>query len=291
MVWDSDDDYQRIGATLGPLLARGESAEIEIQARRFDGSTFLGRVTGKAIDPTHPADGGTIWIVEDITERRQVEQALARARDAAEAANRAKSAFLANTSHEIRTPLNGLLGLARLAAAPEHGRGRGASQYLEQIGDSAQALSGIICRHPRPVEDRGRQARARGRALRPGRAAARHAARLRHAGRAEGRSRCSLELGDGADGMVRGDPLRVRQILTNFLTNALKFTAQGEVRLRARRAGRRARALRGARHRPGHRRSRRRRGCSGPSRRPTNRPRGASAAPAWACRSAANWPR
>ena len=254
VVWDSDDDYQRIGATLGPLLARGESAEIEIQARRFDGSTFLGRVTGKAIDPTHPARGGTIWIVEDITERRQVEQALARARDAAEAANRAKSAFLANTSHELRTPLNGLLGLARLANLPDTGAER-RQQYLGQIGDTAQALSAIISdildlskieagklELETVAFDLGELLRTQQRA---------------YATLAEPRPiRLSLDIGPGADGMVLGDPLRTRQILSNYLSNALKFTAQGEVRLCASAAGRRARSFRGARYRPGYRRRR-----------------------------------
>ena len=233
VVWDSDEDYQRIGATLGPLLARGESAEIEIQARRFDGSTFLGRVTGKAIDPSHPGKGGTIWIVEDITERRQVEQALARARDAAEAANRAKSAFLANTSHELRTPLNGLIGLARMAAAPDATEAR-RQQYLLQIGDTAQALSAIISDildlskiEAGKLElesvpfDLGELLRGMQRA---------------YATLADPRPiALRLDLGPGVEGLVRGDLLRTRQILSNYLGNALKFTARGEIRLQAQR--------------------------------------------------------
>ena len=67
VVWDSDDEYLGLGATLGPVLARGEAVEIETWARRFDGSSFLARITGKAIDPAHPGSGGTIWIVDDIT--------------------------------------------------------------------------------------------------------------------------------------------------------------------------------------------------------------------------------
>ena len=97
----------------------------------------------KAVDPRTRWRGGTIWIVEDITERRRTEQALAKARDDAEAANRAKSAFLANTSHEIRTPLNGLVGLARLARRPDVDEAR-RRQYLEQIGDSAETLAAVI---------------------------------------------------------------------------------------------------------------------------------------------------
>jgi len=233
VVWDSDDDYQRIGATLGPQLLRGESAEIETVARRFDGSTFLARVTGKAIDPSHPARGGTIWIVDDITERRQVEQALERARDEAEAASRAKSAFLANTSHELRTPLNGLIGLAELAAQP--GAGEAARrQYLLQISDSAKALSEIISdildlskieagklELESAAFDLGELLRGRQRA---------------YAVLAEAKAiALRLDIGPGIEGAVLGDSLRTRQIINNYLGNALRFTGQGEVRLVARR--------------------------------------------------------
>jgi len=233
VVWDSDEDYQHIGSTLGPALARGEPVEIEIQARRFDGSTFLARITGKAIDPSHPGRGGTIWIVEDITERRQVAQALERARDAAEAASRAKSAFLANTSHELRTPLNGLLGLARLAASADTGEAR-RHQYLLQIGDTAQALSAIISdildlskieagklELESVAFDLGELLRGMQRA---------------YATLADPRPiTLRLDAGPGVDGVVLGDLVRTRQILSNYLGNALKFTARGEVRLQARR--------------------------------------------------------
>ncbi len=232
VVWDSDEDYRRIGATLGPLLARGESAEVEIAARRFDGSTFLARVTGKAIDPTHPAKGGTIWIVEDVTEQRQVQQALARARDEAEAANRAKSAFLANTSHELRTPLNGLLGLARMAASPQIGEEQ-RRQHLLQIGDTAQALSDIIS----DILDLSK--------IEAGRmeldvdtfdvpAAIDNAVTLVR----ERAQRHGIALGIEVApevGEVRADERKFKQILLNLLTNAVKFTLDGgRVDVRAR---------------------------------------------------------
>lgn len=232
VVWPNAEAYAEISRRVGPVLARGEQVEIECEMRRRDGSGFLCRVLARAVDPTHPSRGGTIWMLEDVTERRRVDEALARARDAAEAANRAKSAFLANTSHELRTPLNGLLGLAQLARRPETDPLR-RSQYLDQIVDSAQSLAlivsdildlskieaGKLALDSEPFElpallrtvQRGYAALAAGRSL-----------------------SLALEL-DPRLGRVRGDALRVRQILTNYLSNAIKFSFEGGVRLVARR--------------------------------------------------------
>ena len=232
-VWLGEQDYAEVGSLAGPLLARGEAVEFERQARRKDGSSFLARVRGHAIDPQRARESGTVWIVEDVTQRHAGEQALARARDDAEAANRAKSAFLANTSHELRTPLNAMIGLARLARSHDIADDR-RRQYLDQIVDSAQALAGIISdildlskieagklQIESTVFDLGEQLRALHQTYTP-------------LAQASGLT-LAMELSPAVEGAVRGDPLRLRQIVSNFINNALKFTAQGEVRLCAQR--------------------------------------------------------
>jgi len=231
-VWTSDDDYGRFGRDIGPKLARGDQVEFENLMARRDGTTFLCRLLARAVDPTHPSRGGTIWIAEDVTERRRIEQALAKARDDAEAASRAKSAFLANTSHEIRTPLNGLVGLARLARQPGIDETR-RRQYLDQIFDSAQTLSTIISdildlskieagklnidavpfdlRELLDTLHKGYKHLADARAL-----------------------ALDLQVAPDLPAVVLGDPMRVRQIVSNYLANALKFTSRGGVCLAAR---------------------------------------------------------
>jgi PAS domain S-box-containing protein len=230
VVWGSDEEYDKVGAMLGPRLSRGEVVEFENPIHRRDGSSFLARLTVNPIDPLRPRDGGTVWIIEDVTGPRQAEAALARARDEAEAANRAKSAFLANTSHELRTPLNGMIGLARLAREPnlEEARRR---QYLDQIGDSAQSLAAIISdildlskieSGSMVLETAAFDLDALLRTLHLGYTMLADAHDLTLA----------LEMEPGAGGHVLGDALRVRQILSNFLSNALKFTEHGGIRLR-----------------------------------------------------------
>ncbi len=234
VVWPSDADYAEIGRVVGPLLEQGQSVQLERQVRRKDGSLFWCRLLAQALDPRDPRGGGTIWIAEDVTERRQTEQSLALARDAAESANRAKSAFLANTSHEIRTPLNGLLGLARLAAQPGVGEAR-RQEYLGHIHDCAQSLAGIIT----DILDLSK--------IEAGRIDIEHAEfslpdtlSALHQGyvslaEAKGLD-LSLDLHPALPDVVTGDSLRLRQILSNFITNALKFTQTGQVRIEANRA-------------------------------------------------------
>ena len=235
VVWPSDEAYDALSADIGPRLSRGEAVELDTECQRADGSRFIGRVIAKATDPDRPSQGSTLWIVQDVTERREFEATLARARDAAEEASRAKTAFLANTSHELRTPLHGMLGLADLARATDIDDQR-RRQYLDQISESAQALTAIISdildlskieagklsvetTHFELGELLGAVCRA-------------------YDTLAQGRDLdLRLELGPGVHGTVRGDPLRVRQIAGNFLSNAVKFTARGEVRLVARRNG------------------------------------------------------
>ncbi len=236
-VWPSEADYRALGEAISPQLSRGELIEVERLARRRDGSTFLARVLGKAIDPSRTINGGTIWIIEDVTERRQVAEALARARDQAEAANRAKSAFLANTSHELRTPLNGMLGLAQLARDRTLDEER-RQLYLDQIVDNAQALAAILS----DVLDLSK--------IEAGKLMLEATSfdlpnllsglKQAYGALAAGRSLAlTLDIDPSLQGPhhahVKGDPLRVRQILSNYLANALKFTDQGSVRVVARR--------------------------------------------------------
>src|SRR6185312_14926178 len=149
---------------------------------------------------------------------------------AAEAANEAKSAFLATMSHEIRTPLNGVLGMAQAMAADE----LSPVQYerLEVIRQSGEALLAIL----NDVLDLSKIEAGRfeleqvefdlGELMKGA-----HSAFTALANK-KGLS-FDLTVDEGAKGVYRGDPTRVRQILYNLISNALKFTEHGEVRVTA----------------------------------------------------------
>jgi PAS domain S-box-containing protein len=230
VIWPHRDDYDAMRGDATPVLARGQPYELEREMLRADGSLFWCRMRAQALAGS-TARSGTIWIAEDVTARRQVDRALAAARDAAEAASRAKSSFLANTSHEIRTPLNGLLGLARLAMQPGLDEER-RRQYLVQIFDSAHSLSAIIS----DILDLSK--------IEAGKIALEtvpfglrdtlvsvHDA-YQSLAEAKGLG-LVLAIDGGVPATVLGDPVRVRQILANFVTNALKFTERGRVRIHA----------------------------------------------------------
>ncbi len=230
-VWPSDAAYAEIGGLAGPLLQSGAAFEGEFEMTRRDGRVFWASVRARAIDPRRPGSVGTIWIIDDITESRRSADALAEARDQAESASRAKSEFLANTSHEIRTPLNGLLGLVRLAQDPALAPGK-LREYLEHIDDSAQALAGLIS----DILDLSKIEAGRltleqvdfdlHQLLGSVRDAYTELAAAKGLG-------FRFELGAGVPRWVNGDPMRLRQIVANYLSNALKLTERGAIEVRA----------------------------------------------------------
>ncbi len=174
------------------------------------------------------ADGlsETQSVGRDITDRVSAERALADARDQAEAANRAKTGFLAMVSHEIRTPLNGILGMADLLGdtplVPEQktylaamkASGGTLVSYIEEMLDLAKIEAGRLDLEPRPfalaafieqvVELLGPRAQAKGLEI------------------------CGY-VDERLPEQVIGDAERLRQVLFNLIGNAIKFTERGGV--------------------------------------------------------------
>ncbi len=166
---------------------------------------------------------------DEVAEHERTEEALRRARDAATAADLAKSRFLANMSHELRTPMNGIFGFCELLLASS----LDPAQRGQAIGilSSSEALSGLLD----DLLDFGKIELGEIklspddfdlRELVDGVASAARTA-LR-----EGPVQLLVEIAPSVPGRVHGDARRIRQVLVNLVSNATKFTAEGDIRVR-----------------------------------------------------------
>lgn len=207
----------------------GEDVSALVLTYARDGSERWLRARAKRIG-SDDAPTGVSGILTDVTGLIRAETALREARDMAEAANRAKSTFLANLSHEIRTPLNAILGYAQLLGA-DAGIPDGARANVEVISRSGRHLLSLI--NDVLVMSRIEAGRIvlDNRVFNLGAVVEDVAAMFRV--RAQAKSLNFTVAGlESLPAWALGDEGKIRQILVNLLGNAVKFTQRGGVTLR-----------------------------------------------------------
>ena len=205
----------------------GHSTMFESDYLRPDGETIIWRVALTPVLDSRRQVRSLVAISVDISDLKLSEKALLASKEAAEAATKAKSEFLAVMSHEIRTPLGGVIGMLnvlrkqpmtseqQLYTDLAHENAENLLGILDDVLDSAKVEAGKLTIETIPFEPSIQF----GRVLEP----------MRVRAAAKGLS-LTWTLAPDLPEVLRGDPTRLRQVLANFLSNALKFTERGGIK-------------------------------------------------------------
>ena len=227
---------QELSASAGRLIAAGDyfkdplahGSAREWRYTRKDGTTVLVSLIVTAMLDQAGTPLGYLGIAYDVTAQKEQEQALLRAKQAAEKASLAKSQFLANMSHEIRTPMNAIIGLGYLLEQT-HLDGQQAD-FLQKMTRASKGLLGVINDVLDLSKIEAGELSISMDVFEPA-ALLDYLCDVLQAQATLKKISLSLEMPADLPAYVKGDALRLNQILTNLLGNAIKFTEQGGVRL------------------------------------------------------------
>ncbi len=186
-------------------------------------------VTSKLIDGLEGVAAGWVGTFSDVTAEAGAEAAMAAARDQATEAYRLKSDFLANMSHEIRTPMNGVIGMIELLLETDLDSSQ--RDYAQTVHNSGEALLTIIDDILDFSKLEAGKLQVEQIAFNPGTVVGDVVDLLGGLARAKG-IELIAQVDESVPAWVDGDPGRVRQVLTNLIGNAIKFTAKGSIQVR-----------------------------------------------------------